>query len=166
MLALSPIVFLLSLNVSIVFAYLYLLFTTFTYVYQEQYHFNLGEAGLAYLGIGVGLLLALPVFGKLSDRYVRSQTAKNNGVMKPEFRLPALTFGPPLVAVGLFGYGWTADKHVHWIAPILLCIPIGVGQIATFMPTQTYLIDAYGRYAASAVCIGHFKSVPRLLTYL
>ena len=30
-------------------------------------------------------------------------------------------------------------------------MPIGLGTIAIFMPTQTYLIDAFGRYSASAL---------------
>ena len=62
-----------------------------------------------------------------------------------------IVVGAPLIAAGLFGYGWTAQERVHWIAPIILCFPIGLGQIAIFMPTQTYVIDAFGRYAASAI---------------
>ncbi|KAL9091785.1 MAG: hypothetical protein Q9159_001300 [Coniocarpon cinnabarinum] len=90
LLTLSPIVILISLNMSIAFAYLYLLFTTFTYVFEGQYGFNAGESGLAYLGLGLGMLLGLPVFGKTSDAMVRKKTANNNGVAKPEFRLPAM----------------------------------------------------------------------------
>ena len=90
MLTTSPIVFLLTLNVSIMFSYLYLLFTTFTFVFEEYYHFNSGESGLAYLGVGLGMLIALPVFGKVSDATVKKQTAINNGKFKPEYRLPLL----------------------------------------------------------------------------
>ena len=87
----SPIVILLSLNMSIAFGYLYLLFTTFTFVFEGQYHFNSGEAGLAFLGLGMGMITGLPVFGKTSDAMVKKQTAKNNGVLKPEYRLPAMS---------------------------------------------------------------------------
>ena len=91
----SPIVILLSLNMSIAFAYLYLLFTTFTYVFEQQYHFNAGESGLAYLGLGIGMMVGLPIFARTSDAMVKSQAAKNGGVRKPEYRLPALSKAYP-----------------------------------------------------------------------
>lgn len=153
----SPIVFLLSLNVSVIFAYLYLLFTTFTYVYEEQYHFTTGTSGLSYLGIGVGAFIGLGLVGKSSDAILKKRAAIE-GSMKPEHRLPPLIFGPILVAVGLFGYGWSAQEKVHWIVPIILTGFFGIGLIVNFMPTQTYLVDAFGRYAASAVSTARAKS--------
>ena len=56
-----------------------------------------------------------------------------------------------LVPIGLFLYGWTAEKHVHWIVPIIGTAFVGVGLIATFMPVTTYLVDAFTIYAASAI---------------
>ena len=55
------------------------------------------------------------------------------------------------IPVGLFIYGWTAEKHVHWIAPIIGTSLVGIGLLATFMPIQTYLVDAFTIYAASAL---------------
>lgn len=54
MLCLSPIVFLLSLQMAIQYGYLYLLFTTFTFVFEDQYGFTSGQSGLVFLGMGVG----------------------------------------------------------------------------------------------------------------
>ena len=147
----SPIVKLLSLNVSIVFAYLYLLFTTFTYVFEANYQFSTGEAGLSYLGVGVGLFIGMLALGKSSDAILKKKAAKSGGQMKPEYRLPPLIFGPLLIAGGLFGHGWTAQAGVHWSTPIVLTRLVGMAMIANFMPTQTYLVDAFGRYAASAI---------------
>ena len=48
-------------------------------------------------------------------------------------------------------YGWTADKHVFWLVPILGTALVGLGLLATFMPIQTYLVDAFTIYAASAL---------------
>ncbi|KAI9663534.1 MAG: hypothetical protein M1831_002543 [Alyxoria varia] len=151
LLFLSPIVFLLTLNVSIVFGYLYLLFTTFTYVFEAQYGFTTGTAGLTYLGAGIGMFVGLGIVGRASDAILKKKAAQEpDGKAKPEHRLPPLVFGPVLIAAGLFGYGWTVEKGVHWSAPIILTSLIGVGMIVTFMPTMTYLIDAFGRYSASA----------------
>lgn len=46
------------------------------------------------------------------------------------------------VPVGLFWYGWTAQTHQHWILPIIGTIFVGIGLLGTFMPIQTYLVDA------------------------
>lgn len=49
MLFTSPIVFLLSLYVSMLFGNLYLFITTIPTVFQDQYHFSTSITGLAYL---------------------------------------------------------------------------------------------------------------------
>ncbi|KAJ6259764.1 hypothetical protein Dda_5404 [Drechslerella dactyloides] len=150
MLLFSPIILLLSLYMSVVYGYLYLLFTTFYLVFQGQYGFSTGSVGLAYLGIGVGSFLGLIIFGGLNDKvYVKLRD--KHGVDKPEYRLPMLTWSCWLIPVGLFIYGWTAEKHVHWIAPILGTSLVGIGLLASFMPIQTYLVDAFSFYAASAI---------------
>ncbi len=51
----------------------------------------------------------------------------------------------------MFLYGWTAEKHVFWIVPIIGTGIVGIGLLATFMPIQTYLVDAFTIYAASAL---------------
>lgn len=149
MLVLSPIVLSLSIYMAVVYGYLYLLFTTITLVFEEQYHFSQGSVGLSFLGIGVGSMIGLVLFGALSDKTVKKMSAK--GEMKPEYRLPPLIPGSLIIPIGLFIYGWTADKRVHWIAPIIGTSMVGLGLLATFMPVQTYLVDAYHIHAASAI---------------
>lgn len=113
----SPIVFLLSLYMAVVYGYLYLLFTTLTEVFETQYGFSQGSVGLTFLGIGVGSLVGLAIFGFASDQILKRLSA--SGEMKPEYRLPPLIPGSFLVPAGLFIYGWSADKHTHWIVPII-----------------------------------------------
>lgn len=151
MLIFSPIVLSFSIYMAVVYGYLYLLFTTLTLVYEELYHFSQGAVGLTYLGIGIGSLLGLVIFGIISDKILKRMTAKNNGVMKPEFRLPPLIPGSFMVPIGLFWYGWSADKHLPWIMPIIGTGFVGFGMLATFMPIQTYMVDAFHIHAASAI---------------
>lgn len=151
MLIFSPIVTSFSIYMAVVYGYLYLLFTTLTLVFEGAYHFSQGSVGLTYLGIGIGSLLGLFIFGGISDRLLKSMTAKNGGVSKPEFRLPPLIPGSFMIPIGLFWYGWSAQKHVHWIMPIIGTGWVGFGLIATFMPIQTYLVDAFSIHAASAI---------------
>ena len=42
-------------------------------------------------------------------------------------------------------------KHIHWIMPIIGTCFVGMGLIATFMTIQTYMVDAFTKYAASAI---------------
>lgn len=151
MLFTSPIVALLSVHMAIIYGYLYLLFTTFTTVFKSQYGFSTGTVGLAYLGIGIGSLVALAVVGSVSDRIVTAKTAAAGGIRKPEYRLPPMSWGAPLVPAGLLWYGWTAQYSVHWICPIIGTSLVGMGLLATFMPVNVYLVDAYTKYAASAL---------------
>ena len=149
MLLRSPIVLTLSTYMAVVYGYLYLLFTTITLVFERDYGFSQGNVGLTYLGIGLGAMLGLVIFGSLSDRIVKKMAAQ--GEMKPEYRLPPLIPGSFIIPIGLFLYGWSAEKHTHWIVPIIGTLFVGFGLLATFMPIQTYLVDAFTIYAASAI---------------
>lgn len=151
MLLFSPIVLLLSIYMAVVYGYLYLLFTTLTSVYEEVYHWNSGVAGLSYLGIGIGMFIGLFSFAATSDRTVTALMKKKNTDRKPEYRLPVMMIGALLVPIGLFWYGWSADKQIHYIMPIIGTGFVGAGLILTFMPISTYLVDAFTVYAASAM---------------
>ena len=136
MLFLSPTILIFSIYMAIVYGYLYLLFTTLTLVFENSYHFSQGSVGLTFLGIGVGSLLGLALFGSMSDKLAKRMAAKNNGVMKPEFRLPPLIPASFFIPIGLFWYGWSAENHIHWIMPIIGTGWVGLGMIAMFMCIQ------------------------------
>lgn len=131
MLFLSPVVIILSTYTAIVFAYLFLLFTTFPAVFEEQYHFGGGVAGLAYIGIGVGLVAALVVFSFVSDWLLKKQAG--DGPMKPEHRLPVMKWTVFLLPIGLFWYGWSAKAETFWLVPIMGTSLIGAGAFCTFV---------------------------------
>ncbi|CZR69920.1 related to multidrug resistant protein [Phialocephala subalpina] len=151
MLFMSPIVSLLSLHMSLVYGLLYLLFTTFTSVFQGIYGFSTGSAGLTFLGLGVGTIIGVVVIGGTADRIYIYYEKKNNGVGKPEYRLPAMIVCCLCVPVGLFWYGWSAQARAHFIVPILGTVLVAFGMMSVMLPVQNYLVDAYTRYAASAI---------------
>lgn len=146
----SPIVLLLSTYMSFIYGLLYLFFTTITSVFETQYGFSTGLAGLAYLGIGIGFFTGLILIASTSDKIVIKLTSQNNGKFEPEMRLPTMIFFSCLLPISFFWYGWSADKDVHWIVPIIGMVPFGIGMMGVFMPVQTYAIDCYPAYAASA----------------
>jgi MFS family permease len=89
------------------------------------------------------------ICGAVLDRYVKKMKA--TGGMKPEHRLPVMVFGSPTLPIGLFLYGWSAQKHTHWIFPVLGTAILGFGVAVTIVPTSSYLVDAFGIHAASAI---------------
>lgn len=132
----SPVVVILSTYTAVVFSYLFLLFTTFTPVFEDQYGWSDGIAGLAYLGIGAGLVAALIVFSFMSDRLMAKYAG--DGPMKPEYRLPVMKWTVFFVPVGLFWYGWSAQAETFWLVPILGTALIGAGAFCTFVSRSMF----------------------------
>lgn len=142
----SPIVLLISMYSSFAFGLTFILFTTFPAVFGETYHFSAGASGLAYLGLGIGFFLGIVTFSTFSDRILKAQTAKESPAgatqgaskedknttvrkFKPEHRLFLMVCLTPVLPVGFFWYGWSADAGVHWIVPILGTGLIGVSLV-------------------------------------
>jgi len=146
----SPIVFMASVYVSLAYGYTYLLFTSFGSLFADIYGFSQSTVGLTFLGIGIGSTIGLVTFGALSDKLCLRLSQRGSGGWKPEHRLPPLLPGSLIVPLGLLWYGWSAQAKVHWIMPIIGSGWVGLGTIAIFMPVQTYLVDAFPLYAASA----------------
>ena len=134
----SPIVFSLCLLSSIVYGYYYILFTTITEVFEQKYGFSQGTAGLTYLGIGIGMLIGLIIVGKSSDLLLKRKAAIS-GENKPEYRLLMMIPGSFFMPIGLFIYGWTADKHIHWCVPILGTSLMGIEIIAVFVRMKSLI---------------------------
>ncbi|KAL9091713.1 MAG: hypothetical protein Q9165_004789 [Trypethelium subeluteriae] len=127
----SPICTVLCVYTAIVYGILYLLYTTFTYVFEGQYGFSPGTVGLTYIGLGIGMILGMAIFGGASDRILKAKS--KTGEMKPEYRLPPLVPGSFCVPIGLFIYGWTAKYHEQWAVPLLGTLIVGLGLLAVFV---------------------------------
>nr|A0A089FRP6.1 RecName: Full=MFS transporter prlG; AltName: Full=Pyrrolocin biosynthesis protein G [fungal sp. NRRL 50135]AIP87507.1 putative MFS transporter [fungal sp. NRRL 50135] len=148
MLLMSPIVFLLSVYCAFMFGLTYLLFTTFPAVFEETYGFAADVSGLAYLGLGVGMIISIGLFAVLSDKLLHQP--HGGTIARPELRLILMIWSSPLVPIGFFWYGWSAKYEVHWIVPILGTSVIGLGAFLILMPAQLYLVDAFGTEAAAS----------------
>lgn len=85
------------------------------------------------MGVGIGSFIGLILCAASSDRIVTTLTKRNGGTAKPEYRLPVMFIGSLAVPIGLFLYGWTAEKKVHWIAPIIGTGFLGSGLFLIFV---------------------------------
>ncbi|KAL8806845.1 MAG: hypothetical protein Q9182_001105 [Xanthomendoza sp. 2 TL-2023] len=147
----QPTVQVLGLFVAYLYGLVYLVLSTFPVLWTERYHESIGIAGLNYISIALGFTLGAQIFSPLNDHVYRIFKSKNGGVGKPEFRIPIMIPGSILCPVGLFIYAWTSQYHTHWIGPNIGVVIFSMGVISGFQCVQTYLVDTYTRYAASAL---------------
>ncbi|KAF4981761.1 hypothetical protein FZEAL_2483 [Fusarium zealandicum] len=146
----EPIVLLLSIYMAIIYGTLYMLFGAFPIVYQQNRGWNQGVGGLSFLGIMVGMLLAIAYTIPSNKRYIKTEQ-EHGGFAPPEARLPACLIGSVCLPVGLFWFAWTNDPSVHWMASIAAGVPFGFGMVLVFLSVMNYLIDAYTIFAASVL---------------
>jgi MFS family permease len=172
MLFTEPIPGLFSLYVAFNFAVQYTFFAAFPLIFEEFYGFNLGQVGLTFLGLGVGVIpgfIILIVFTikfykpwviELKSTHAKAVRAaqaagedapKSSGVVPPEWRLILAIPASILMPVSLFLFAWTAGI-THWIVPVIAEGIYDMGQLLIFMSATLYVTDCYGPlYGASAM---------------
>jgi MFS family permease len=138
----------------------------------KKWNFSTINIGLAFIGLLVGYILAY--LGYLlhywRDDKRKAASVRGPSLFTPERRLYLLLFLVLLEPIGLLGFAFSSfgPPHVHWIAPILFTIPIGIANYAIYQATVDYMVAgeshslifvraslmfsfaAYGPYSASA----------------
>ncbi|KAL8871381.1 MAG: hypothetical protein Q9174_002774, partial [Haloplaca sp. 1 TL-2023] len=147
----QPIVQVLCIYIAYIYGLMYLILATFPVLWTERYHESIGIAGLNYLSMAVGFTLGVQILSPLNDRFYSRLKRKNNGVGKPEFRVPTMIPGSVMAPVGIFIYAWTAQFHTHWMGPNVGIAIFSAGTIAAITCVQVILVDIYTQYAASAI---------------
>lgn len=141
----------LAIYMAYLYGLMYLVLSTFPRLWSERYGESVATGGLNYISLGVGFFLGTQISAPINDRIYRRLKQKNNNVGRPEFRVPAMVPASLLVPIGLFWYGWSAQAKTHWIMPNIGATIFSAGIIVGFQCIQTYIVDAYTRYAASAI---------------
>jgi hypothetical protein len=167
MLISEPIVALFSLYVAFCFALQYAFFVALPDVFARTYGFGLIEQGLAFLGLGVGVLGAFvglvvrEMYRKRSVGNAPKQTihgwqyrpsGNSTSQACPENRLtiafPAAAFLP----AALFLFAFTCRPHISPFVPVIGLVLFGASIMLIFMSCNMYLSDCYGaQYGASAM---------------
>ena len=147
----QPIVQILSLYIGFVYGVLYLVLATFPLLWTQIYEEKIAIAGLNYISLGLGFFLGTQIAAKTADRIYKHLKAKNGDVGRSEFRVPLMFPGAVMVPIGLLIYGWSAQYKVFWLVPNIGTAIFAAGNQLVFQNCQTYIVDAYTRYAASAI---------------
>ncbi|RSL98365.1 hypothetical protein CEP52_010349 [Fusarium oligoseptatum] len=134
LLFLEPMCLCLDLYSAILLGILYLFFGAFPLVFRTNHDMNLWQAGLTWLGIMVGLLIAAgstPVWANIRAKLLK-QHEKETGQIGG------------------------SEPDIHWIVPIIGSAVFGCGTLLVFTGIFTFLVDAYPKYAASALAANSF----------
>ncbi|BEJ18043.1 hypothetical protein CspHIS471_0703200 [Cutaneotrichosporon sp. HIS471] len=135
---------------SLILGIIYLFFNAIPYTFRTLYGFNLGETGLAFFALGLGMVIGTatqPFFiSRIKDKGLRAGTKP-----APETRLPVGMAGAILAPVGLLWFALTSFRKMPWIMPMIGTLIFGVGSVYIFTCVFGFLVATYPKYAASAM---------------
>ncbi|KAI9371207.1 major facilitator superfamily domain-containing protein [Aspergillus egyptiacus] len=151
----TPICFLVALYASFVYGILYLSLASFPVVFQEVRGWNQVVGALPFLAYLVGILFGAAV-NLANQRFYIARFKANNNFPVPEARLPPMMLGSVVFASGLFIFGWTGQKSIHWFPSMVGGACMGLGFFTIFQAALNYLIDTFSTVAASAVAANTF----------
>ena len=97
----EPTILAVSLYMSFIYGLVYALLETYPYVFEQIHGMTPGVAGLTFIGLIIGILLALGFILSQQVTY-RRNLVENNNVPIPEWRLRPTLLGAPVFTVGLF----------------------------------------------------------------
>lgn len=151
----TPICFAVALYASFVYGILYANLASFPIEFEGERGWNPLVGALPFLGLLIGILIGGGA-NILNAKFYAKKFHANGNKPVPEARLPPMMIGSIFFAGGLFVFGWTSDKSIHWIAPVFGTVLLGFGFFTIFQSALNYLIDTFQRYAASAIAANTF----------
>lgn len=160
LLFLEPIVFLISLYMSVLYGLLYMFFVAYPIVYVNGKGWSEGSTGLMFIPLAIGVLLSAGCAPFVNKHYLSLCAKAPNGKPPAEARLIPMMFSCWLIPVGLFIFGWTSYPRLSYWGPMMGGFPVGFGFIFLYNSANNYLVDTYQHQAASALaaktCIRSF----------
>lgn len=121
-------------------------------VFEDERGWGPGDTGLAFIGIGVGTLIAIfmePVWRKIINSHAKDP---ETGRVPPEASASIMTLGAVLAPLGQLVFSWTClPTSIPYAISIAFGIPFGMGNTLCFIYGTNYLAGAYGTFAASAL---------------
>lgn len=127
------------------------------YKNSESYNFTSLQTGLVYISPFIGGILGTAVAGKVSDLIVRFMSRRNGGIYEPEYRLVMAIPIAITTAIGLMGFGWSAQERDNWIVPTVFFGIISFGCSLGSTTAITFAVDSYRVYAGEALVTLNFS---------
>ncbi|KAI9048757.1 hypothetical protein LZ554_007588 [Drepanopeziza brunnea f. sp. 'monogermtubi'] len=150
---------------SVTFGSLYVLNISIQQTFSESpYNFSVIILGLLYIPNSLGYILASLAGGRWMD-YIMHREARAAGRVdadgrlefRPEDRMRENAWISAVVFPGaLVWYGWTADKGIIWIVPMIANFFFGVGSMIIFGVATTMLTEFMPKRSSSGVAVNNF----------
>lgn len=114
--------------------------------------YNFSSAAIGNINIApfIGMFLGSIFGGWFNDKSIIWLSKRNHGIYEPEFRLYGLLFANLSLTVGVFLFGISLARGLHWMVPTIgfAIIMFGFGSSGAIV--VTYLLDCYEKIVADA----------------
>jgi multidrug resistance protein len=150
---------------SITFGSLYFLNISIQATFAASpYNFSTSIVGCLYIPNSLGYLLASIFGGRWIDSIMQREARKAGRydedrklILKPEDRMRENAWIAAVLWPGaLLWYGWTAEKGVFWLVPMIANFFFGVGSMLIFSMATTMLTEFMPKQASSGIAINSF----------
>ncbi|KAL6721397.1 hypothetical protein ACLMJK_000500 [Lecanora helva] len=150
---------------SIAFGSLYLLNISLQATFdKDPYNFSETIVGLTYVPNSIGYILASVFGGRWTDTIMarearRAERYDEQGKLmyRPEDRMRENAWVAAfLYPAALIWYGWTAEKGVFWLVPLIANFFFGVGSMLIFSMGTTMLTEFMPKKASNGVAANNF----------
>ena len=150
---------------SITFGSLYLLNVSLQTTFSKPpYNFSTILIGVAYVPNSIGYVLASLFGGRWTDR-IMAREAKRAGrydekgklTYRPEDRMRENAWiAAFLYPAALIWYGWTVEKGIFWVVPLIANFFFGIGSMLIFAMATTMLTEFMPKKASNGVAVNNF----------
>ncbi|KAG4417698.1 hypothetical protein IFR04_009137 [Cadophora malorum] len=150
---------------SVTFGSLYILNISIQQTFSESpYDFTVIIIGLLYITNSLGYILASLIGGRWTD-YIMHREARAAGRydasgrldFRPEDRMRENAWIAAVMFPGaMVWYGWTAEKGIIWIVPMIANFFFGVGSMIIFGVATTMLTEFLPKRSSSGVAVNNF----------
>jgi multidrug resistance protein len=155
LLFLEPIVFLVSVYMSVLYGLLYMFFVAYPIIFQQGKGYTAGITGLMFIPLAIGVVLSALCAPFVNKHYLYL-SAKHNGSPPAEVRLIPMMISCWCIPIGLFIFAWTSYPDLSYWGPMMGGFPVGFGFIFLYNSANNYLVDSYQHQAASALAAKTF----------
>ncbi|KAJ5190430.1 uncharacterized protein N7498_009415 [Penicillium cinerascens] len=131
---------------------------------RAPYNYKTIIVGLLYIPNSLGYFVSSLVGGRWMDSIMQREAKKANRydekgrlVFRPEDRMRENAWlGAILYPAALIWYGWTVEKGVFWLVPMIANFFFGVGSMLIFSMVTTMLTEFMPKKSSEGVALNNF----------
>ncbi|KAJ9314882.1 hypothetical protein DTO271D3_4882 [Paecilomyces variotii] len=131
---------------------------------KPPYNFSTIIVGLLYIPNSLGYVTASLFGGKWMDSIMQREARKANRydekgklVYRPEDRMRENALLGAIIYPGaLIWYGWTVERGVFWLVPMIANFFFGIGSMLIFSMATTMLTEFMPKKSSSGVALNNF----------